>query len=56
MAHLGHLLTALADGQLSPATSERVLEHVAVCRPCATELAAERRARRLLAEASCGSV
>lgn len=56
MAHLGYLLTALADGQLSPATAEKVLEHVTVCRPCATELAAERRARRMIAEASCGSV
>jgi len=55
MAHLGHLLTALADGQLSPAAAEKVLEHVAVCRPCASELAAERRARRLLAEASCAA-
>lgn len=51
MAHLGYLLTALADGQLSAATAEKVLEHVAVCRECATELAAERRARRLLADA-----
>lgn len=56
MAHLGYLLTALADGQLSPATTEKVLEHVAVCRPCAAELAAERRARRVLAEAECESV
>ena len=56
MAHLGYLLTALADGQLSPATAEKVLEHVTVCRPCAAELAAERRARRMVAEASCGSV
>lgn len=56
MAHLGYLLTALADGQLSPATTEKVLEHVAVCRPCAAELAAEREARRILAEAECESV
>jgi len=56
VAHLGYLLTALADGQLSPATAEKVLEHVTVCRPCAAELAAERRARRMVAEASCGSV
>lgn len=56
MAHLGYLLTALADGQLSPATTEKVLEHVAVCPPCAAELAAERRARRLLADAECESI
>jgi len=56
MAHLGYLLTALADGQLSPATTEKVLEHVASCRPCAAELAAERRARRMVAEASCAAV
>lgn len=55
MAHLGYLLTALADGQLSPATTERVLEHVAACPPCAAELAAERRARLILAEAECES-
>ncbi len=56
MAHLGYLLTALADGQLSPATAEKVLEHVASCRPCAAELAAERRARRMLADSSCADV
>ena len=56
MAHLGYLLTALADGQLSPATAEKVLEHVAACRPCANELAAERRARRMLAESSCSAI
>lgn len=56
MAHLGYLLTALADGQLSAATAEKVLEHVAGCPECAAELAAERRARRLLAEAECAEV
>jgi len=53
VTHLGDLLTALADGQLSPAVTEKVLEHVAVCRPCAAELAAERRARQVLAQAEC---
>ena len=56
MAHLGYLLTALADGQLSAATTEKVLEHVAACPPCAAELAAERRARRMLAGAECEAV
>lgn len=56
MAHLGSLLTALADGQLSAATAEKVLEHVAGCPECAAELAAERRARRLVADAECAEV
>lgn len=56
MSHLGHLLSALADGQLSASATEKVLEHVAVCPPCAAELAAERRARKLLAEAECESL
>ena len=49
MSHLGTWVSALADGQLSPAATERALAHVAACPPCAEELAAARQARRALA-------
>ncbi|OLT53334.1 zf-HC2 domain-containing protein [Cellulosimicrobium sp. CUA-896] len=52
MTHLGSRLSALVDGQLSPAECERVLEHVAGCRGCAEELAAARAARRTLSAAA----
>ncbi|GAA2727028.1 anti-sigma factor [Cellulomonas aerilata] len=49
--HLGSLISALVDGQLSPADAERALAHVAACSPCADELAAARQARRALSAA-----
>jgi anti-sigma factor RsiW len=52
VTHLGSRLSALVDGQLSPAEGERVLEHVAGCRACAEELAAARAARRTLSAAA----
>ncbi|MFC8923617.1 zf-HC2 domain-containing protein [Cellulosimicrobium sp. NPDC057127] len=52
MTHLGSRLSALVDGQLSPAEGERVLEHVAGCPQCAEELAAARAARRTLCAAA----
>lgn len=51
MSHLGSRLSALADGQLGPAETERALAHVAGCPDCAAELAAARDARRALASA-----
>ncbi len=48
MTHLGSRISALADGQLPPATAERALAHVAGCPQCAAELAAARAARRAL--------
>ena len=48
-AHLGDRVSALADGQLTPAATERALSHVAGCDHCAAELAAARQARRMLA-------
>ena len=51
MTHLGSQVSALADGQLSPAARERALAHVAVCAECAAELASARAARRALAAA-----
>lgn len=48
-AHLGDRVSALADGQLTPAATERALSHVAGCDSCAAELAAARQARRMLA-------
>ncbi|WP_264031916.1 zf-HC2 domain-containing protein [Cellulosimicrobium sp. SH8] len=51
MTHLGSRLSALVDGQLTPAEAERALEHVACCPRCAAELAAARAARRALSSA-----
>ncbi|RYV51999.1 anti-sigma factor family protein [Pengzhenrongella frigida] len=46
--HLGTWVSALVDGQLGPAATERALAHVAACPECAHELAAARQARRVL--------
>lgn len=51
MTHLGSQLSALVDGQLSPAVAERALAHVAACPECAAGLASARAARRALAAA-----
>ena len=51
MTHLGSQVSALVDGQLSPAARERALAHVAVCPECADELTSARAARRALAAA-----
>lgn len=47
-AHLGSWTSALVDGQLDPATTERALAHVACCPRCAEEVALARDARRAL--------
>jgi hypothetical protein len=52
MTHLGTLISALADGQMAPAPTERALAHVASCDVCAADLAAQRAARAALAAAS----
>lgn len=52
MMHLGSRISALVDGQLDPAATERALAHVATCPGCARELAAAREAHRALAAAS----
>jgi len=49
MSHLGSRISALVDGQLSVADTERALAHVAVCPECCAELTASRAARRALA-------
>ncbi len=49
--HLGSRISALVDGQLDAASTERALAHVAGCALCAGELAAARAARRALAAA-----
>lgn len=46
--HLGTWASALADGQLGLAETERALAHVAACPSCAEELAGARQARRAL--------
>jgi len=51
MSHLGDRISALADGQLSPAATERALAHVATCCLCTAELTAARAARRAVASA-----
>lgn len=48
MSHLGTWVSALVDGQLTPAETERTLAHVATCPACADEVAAARQARRVL--------
>ncbi|WP_448631511.1 zf-HC2 domain-containing protein [Cellulomonas soli] len=52
MSHLGSRISALVDGQLDPASTERALAHVAMCRACTLELGQARAARRALAEAA----
>ncbi|MFC0712310.1 zf-HC2 domain-containing protein [Cellulomonas biazotea] len=52
MSHLGSRISALVDGQLSVAATERALAHVALCPTCAAELSAARAARRALASAA----
>lgn len=51
MTHLGSRLSALVDGQLSPAATERALAHVAACAECAADLRAARATRQALAAA-----
>ncbi|GEL95691.1 anti-sigma factor family protein [Cellulomonas composti] len=48
MSHLGTRISALVDGQLSVAATERALAHVAACPQCADELAAAREAHARL--------
>jgi hypothetical protein len=48
VSHLGSWVSALVDGQLSPAEAERALAHVAGCTACADDVAAARQARRAL--------
>jgi Putative zinc-finger len=48
VSHLGTWVSALVDGQLAPAETERALAHVAACPACADEVAAARQARRAL--------
>jgi len=52
VTHLGARLSALADGQLGAAETERALAHVACCPRCAGELAAARAAHSTLAAAA----
>ena len=52
MSHLGDWVSALVDGQLPPADTERALAHAAACRSCADEVAAARQARRALSAAA----
>jgi hypothetical protein len=51
MMHLGSLSSALADGQLDAAATERALAHVACCRRCREALAEVRAARRAVTTA-----
>jgi hypothetical protein len=52
VSHLGSRISALVDGQLSVAATERALAHVASCAQCADALSQARAARRALL-ASC---
>jgi len=51
VSHLGTWVSALVDGQLSAAETERALAHVAACPACTDEVAAARQARRALSVA-----
>jgi hypothetical protein len=42
MSHLGHRLSALIDGELSPGQRDRVLAHLAGCESCRVEAASLR--------------
>ncbi|MCL2466765.1 MAG: zf-HC2 domain-containing protein [Micrococcales bacterium] len=48
MTHLGSRISALADGQLSPAQTDDAMAHVAACDRCANELRQACAARDLL--------
>lgn len=48
MSHLGELLSALVDGELSGAELDRVNAHVAACGVCRAEASALRRLKREL--------
>jgi len=52
MTHLGSWISALVDGQLSVAATERALAHVALCPQCAADLAAARAARTALSSSA----
>ncbi|GIG19562.1 hypothetical protein Cch01nite_02860 [Cellulomonas chitinilytica] len=52
MTHLGSWISALVDGQLSVAATERALAHVAGCPQCAADLAAARAARTALSSSA----
>jgi hypothetical protein len=52
VSHLGSWVSALVDGQLAPAETERALAHVAACPTCADDVAAARQARRALSVAA----
>ena len=57
MSHLGRRLTALVDGELSPADRDRALAHLARCAACraeAKELRELKRRMRGLADLAAG--
>ncbi|WP_335940368.1 anti-sigma factor family protein [Streptomyces sp. PTD5-9] len=50
--HLGDRLAALVDGELKHDVRERVLAHLATCGKCKAEAAAQRRLKRVFAQAA----
>jgi anti-sigma factor RsiW len=50
MSHLGALISALLDGELTPVEGAEADAHLLSCPECRAELAATRRARQLLRE------
>lgn len=48
MSHLGERVSALVDGQLGPADTERAHEHLAQCRPCRDDVSAAQAAKALV--------
>jgi hypothetical protein len=52
MTHLGHRISALADGELGHEARDRALAHVAHCAACRDQLEAERAIKYLLSSAA----
>ena len=50
LGHIGHKVSALLDGQLSPVESERAWSHVHLCPPCRDLVEREGRLKQTLAQ------
>lgn len=50
LGHIGHKVSALLDGQLSPSESERAWAHVHLCPPCRDLVEREGRLKQTLAQ------
>lgn len=55
LSHVGHKVSALLDGQLSPSETDRAWAHVHVCPPCRDLVEREGRLKRTLAQLGQGA-